>query len=218
MKANSMTSFTGFGKDLIKYYLQLEENNNREWFHAHRAMYDENVAVPLKNLAADLSLDFGPVKIFRPYRNVRFWPDLPPLNEHASLTADAEYNSAFYLRIDADGMLLGAGNWQPSKAQLTQFRAIAATETGARVIRDLLDEMQKHLFELMTDNALKSAPRGYPKDHPNIDLLRLKSLSLSAHLAPGPWLYSSKCRDKVMTGWQALTPWIHWLRANLPPD
>jgi uncharacterized protein (TIGR02453 family) len=208
----------GFGKDLIKYYLQLEENNNREWFHAHRDMYDNNVAFPLKNLAADLSTQYGPVKTFRPYRNVRFWPDLPPLNEHASLTVSAQSNSAFYLRIDADGMLLGAGNWQPSKAQLTQFRAIAATDTGAHAILAVLDQMRKHAYELMTDNALKSAPRGYPKDHPNIDLLRLKSLSLTSHFAPGPWLYTSKCRDMVMAGWQSLTPWIHWLDANLPPE
>jgi uncharacterized protein (TIGR02453 family) len=214
-----MTStFAGFGKDLIKYYLQLEENNNREWFHSHRAMYDENVAFPLKKLAKDLSVDYAPVKIFRPYRNVRFWPDLPPLNEHASLTANAEANSAYYLRIDADGMLLGAGNWQPSKTQLASFRSIASTQAGARVIRSLLEKLQTQAFELSTDNALKSAPRGYAKDHPNIDLLRLKSLSLSAHFAPEPWLYSSECLNKVLLGWQTLAPWIQWLRSNLPPE
>ena len=212
------TAFSGFGKDLIKYYIQLEENNNREWFHANRAMYDVNVAIPLKKLAEDLSVNYGPIKIFRPYRNVRFWPDLPPLNEHASLTANAEANSAYYLRIDADGMLLGAGNWQPSKAQLTQFRVIASTDSGAQAIRSVLAKVQAHGFELSTDNALKSAPRGYAKDNPNIGLLRLRSLSLSAHFAPGPWLYSSDCLTKVLLGWQTLTPWIQWLRSHLPPE
>jgi len=212
------TVFTGFGKDLIKYYIQLEENNNREWFHANRAMYDENVAIPLKKIAEDLSIDYGPVKIFRPYRNVRFWPDLPPLNEHASLTANAEANSAYYLRIDADGMLLGAGNWQPSKSQLTEFRMIAATNSGAQSIRSVLTKLHAHSFELSTENALKSAPRGYAKDDPNIDLLRLKSLSLSAHFSPGPWLYSSDFLNRVQAGWQSLTPWILWLRSNLPPE
>jgi len=212
------TSFTGFGKDLIKYYLQLEENNNREWFHSHRAMYDENVAFPLKKLAEDLSVDYAPVKIFRPYRNVRFWPDLPPLNEHASLTANAEANSAFYLRIDADGMLLGAGNWQPSKSQLAEFRVIASTHSGAQAIRSILKNLHARSFEVSTDTALKSAPRGYAKDDPNIDLLRLKSLSLSAHFPPGPWLYSRDCLNKVQFGWHILTPWIQWLRSNLPPE
>jgi len=212
------TAFTGFGRNLIQYYLQLEENNNREWFHAHRAMYDENVAAPLKTIAEDLSADYGPIKIFRPYRNVRFWPDLPPLNEHASLTANAEANSAYYLRIDADGMLLGAGNWQPSKAQLIQFRVIASTDTGALAIRSLLAKMQTHGYGLSLENALKSAPRGYAKDDPNIDLLRLRSLSLSAHFAPGAWLYSSDCLTKVLIGWQTLTPWLQWLRSHLPSE
>jgi len=212
------TSFTGFGKDLIKYYTQLEANNNREWFHAHRGMYDENVAVPLTKIAAALSAGYEPVKVYRPYRNVRFWPDLPPLNEHASLTANAEANSAYYLRIDADGMLLGAGNWQPTKAQLMQFRVIASTDSGAQAIRSVLAEVQTCGFELSTENAVKSAPRGYAKDDPNIDLLRLKSLSLSAHFAPGAWLYSSDCLTKVLLGWQTLAPWIDWLRSNLPPE
>lgn len=211
-----MNEFQGFGKDLVKYYLALEENNNREWFNANRTMYDTNVALPLKALAAELEAEFAPVKVFRPYRNVRFWPDLPPINEHASLIANTEGNAAYYLRIDADGVLMGAGMWQPSKNQLTKFRQIAATDSGAKEIRKVLAKVEKAGFALMTDNAVKSAPRGFAKDHPNIDLLRLKSLALSQHWTLQPWLYSPACLATITKAWKAASPWIEWLRSNLP--
>lgn len=211
-----MNTFHGFGKDFVKYYLTLEEHNNREWFHANRAMYDTNVAFPLKALAGELETDYSPVKVFRPYRNVRFWPDLPPLNEHASLIANTVGNAAYYVRIDADGLLLGCGTWQPTKNQLTTFRQLADSDSGAKEIRKVLAKVKKAGFELTTENALKSAPRGFDKDHPHIDLLRLKSLALSQHWAPEPWLYSRECLMHITTAWKAASPWVDWLRANLP--
>jgi len=211
-----MTEFMGFGKDLVKYYLTLEENNNRDWFHANRSMYDTNVAFPLKALAAELEANYSPVKVFRPYRNVRFWPDLPPLNEHASLIANTEGNAAYYLRVDADGVLLGCGTWQPTKFQLTTFRNLAITDSGAKEIRKVLAKVSAAGFALTTDNALKSVPRGFDKDHPNIDLLRLKSLALSQHWAPPTWLYSRDCLTQVTSAWKAASPWVDWIRTNLP--
>ena len=211
-----MNEFNGFGKDLVKYYLTLEENNNREWFHANRAMYNATVAFPLKALASELEANYPPGKVFRPYRNVRFWPDLPPLNEHASLIANYVGNAAYFMRIDADGMLLGSGTFQPTKNQLTTFRQLASDENSAKEIRKALAKVQKSGFELMTDSALKSAPRGFDKDHPNIDLLRLKSLALSQHWAPHPWLYTRECLTHITTSWKATSPWVDWLRTNLP--
>jgi len=211
-----MNEFKGFGKGLIHYYLALEENNNREWFHANRNMYDVNVALPLKALAAELETNYAPVKVFRPYRNVRFWPDLPPLNEHASLIANNVGNAAYYLRVDADGILLGCGSFQPTKNQLTTFRQLADSDSGAKEIRKVLAKVQKSGFELNSENALKSAPRGFDKDHPNIDLLRLKSLALFQHWAPPTWLYSRDCFTQITESWKSACPWVDWIRAHLP--
>ncbi len=211
-----MIGFNGFGHDTVKYYLALEENNNREWFHANRGIYDTNVAFPLKALASELEAKYFPVKVFRPYRNVRFWPDLPPLNEHASLIANNVGNAAYYLRLDADGMLLGSGTFQPTKNQLTIFRKIADSDIGAKEIRKVLATVQKSGFELNAESALKSAPRGFDKDHPNIDLLRLKSLALFQHWAPQPWLFTPECLIHITTAWKAASPWVEWLRVNLP--
>lgn len=210
-----MPQFQGFGTGLIDYYLALEQNNNREWFHANRAAYDNEVAVPLKSLASDLEDDYAPVKVFRPYRNTRFWPELPPLNEHASLVANAGSLAIFYLRIDADGMLINGGSHELARHQLAHFRSIVSTDEGAAPVRALLSDAASKGFALGQEYSLKTAPRGYSKDHPNIDLLRLRRLSLSRHFAPGAWLATRDSYERITQGWRTVTPWVMWLRANL---
>jgi uncharacterized protein (TIGR02453 family) len=210
-----LSGFQGFGTGLIDFYLALEEHNNREWFHAHRAMYESEVAMPLKSLAAELELQYSPVKVFRPFRNNRFWPEQPPLNEHASLVANAGSMAVFYLRLDADGMLVNGGSHELDRNQLTRFRGIVATEKGAVKVRTMLARAAQHGFTISNEFNLKTAPRGYSRDHPNIDLLRLRSLSLSRHYTPGPWLGTRESFDRIVGGWEAITPWVRWLRSNV---
>lgn len=210
-----MTPFHGFGPGLIDFYLALEQHNNREWFQANRASYDSEVGSPLKALAHELESQYPPVKVFRPFRNNRFWPELPPLNEHASLVANAGAMAILYLRIDADGMLVNGGSHQLDRAQISRFRSIVATDEGAAKVRSLLAEAASAGFAINEESKLKSAPRGYSKDHPHIDLLRLRSLSLSRHYPPGPWLTTRESLDLIVGGWQTVMPWVQWLRVNL---
>ena len=120
------------------------------------------------------------------------------------------------MRLDADGMLLGSGTFQPTKNQLTIFRQLADSDGGAKEIRKVLATVQKSGFELNAESALKSAPRGFDKGHPNIDLLRLKSLALFQHWAPQPWLYNRDCLAHITKSWKAASLWMEWLRVNLP--
>ncbi len=210
-----MPDFQGFGPGVVDFYLELEQHNNREWFHANRARYDSEVAIPLKALASTLERAYPPVKVFRPFRNTRFWPELPPLNEHASLVANAGSSAIYYLRLDADGMLVNGGSHELSKQQLAIFRSIVATDSGAGEVRALLAEAKSHGFTLSQEHSLKTAPRGYSRDHPSIDLLRLRSLALSSHHPPGPWLATRESLARIIEGWRQVTPWVAWLRTNL---
>jgi len=210
-----LNQFHGFGPGLVDFYLALEQHNNREWFQANRARYEAEIGSPLKALAQELESQYPPVKVFRPFRNTRFWPELPPLNEHASLVANAGDVAILYLRIDADGMLITGGSHQLDRAQISHFRSIVATDKGAARVRSLLAEAAAAGFSISEEFSLKTAPRGYSRDHPHIDLLRLRSLSLGRHYSPGPWLATRESLDLIASGWQTMMPWVRWLRANL---
>jgi len=209
------SGFQGFGAGVIDFYLELEQHNTREWFTANRARYDSEIATPLKALSAELETYYAPIRVFRPYRNTRFWPELPPLNEHASLVGGSGEAAVWYLRVDADGLLISAGSWHPERQHLAHLRTVLASPAGASQAREVLAEAGAAGFSLEDEFALKTAPRGYSKDHPNIDLLRLRDFSLARHHQPGPWLTSPECLERITQDWQALSPWVSWLRSNI---
>jgi uncharacterized protein (DUF2461 family) len=65
----------------------------------------------------------------------------------------------------------------------------------------------------MEEDALKSAPRGYPVDHPRIDLLRLKHFAAGRVHPPQPWLHTAEAKDQIVDGWRSVTPLLEWLAA-----
>jgi hypothetical protein len=88
--------------------------------------------------------------------------------------------------------------------------AIADDRTGAELERIVAD-LDAEGIEVMTDGSLKTAPKGYPKDHPRIELLRLPHLAAGRLHPPGPWLHSRAALDRVVAGWRSVTPLIDWV-------
>lgn len=73
-----MSTFQGIPTAAFRFYEELEENNNREWWLEHKSAYDAGVREPLTALLAELEPEFGPAKVFRPNRDVRFSQDKSP--------------------------------------------------------------------------------------------------------------------------------------------
>ena len=85
-----MTETTGLHPDAFAFYAELQQNQNREWWLANKRRYDENVKAPIERLVDALAGEFGPLKIFRPYKDVRFSADKRPYKDHLGLvSADA---------------------------------------------------------------------------------------------------------------------------------
>jgi uncharacterized protein (DUF2461 family) len=82
----------------------------------------------------------------------------------------------------------------------------------------ILAALAKKGFRPFAHDALKTAPRGYPKDHPRVDLLRRKGLALSKQLGAGAWLHTAKARQRVEDAWLACDPVNEWLAANVGPS
>ena len=207
--------FEGFGPDLIPFYLDLSTHNERDWWHAHKDRWAEHVGRPMQALATELEARFGPVKVFRPYRDVRFSHDKRPIQEHTSLAA-APDGPALYLQISADDVFMAGGYWRPERHHLEAFRRLVDTPDGAAAVHHLLADLDGDGFE-MAEPTLVKAPRGYRSDHPEIDLLRRTSLTVGTHGEPGPWLTSRSALDRIVAAWEVAGRWNRWLVANLPP-
>lgn len=215
-----MTETTGLNPDAFAFYAELEQNQNREWWLANKRRYDENVKAPVERLVDALGGEFGPLKIFRPYKDVRFSADKRPYKDHLGLvTADAASGgdpSTFYLQLSQHGLMLAGGLYQPDRAQLARFREIVDDNRLVGDLEATLDEVGEHGFSIMTEDALATAPRGYRADHPKIGLLRLKRLAIAAQHAPADWMTGPELVDRVRAGWRAVRVWNDWLMENLP--
>src|SRR5438445_148955 len=124
-----MSAFRGFPVQAVRFLVELEANNEREWFKSNRARYEEHLVTPAMALADDLA-DLGPAHLFRPWNNTRFRPG-PPLKEHLGLAIGYGGAGGFYVELSLDGLLVAAGLHRPSPDQVERLRRALAAKRSA---------------------------------------------------------------------------------------
>lgn len=208
-----MTKFEGFEPGVRTWFTGLEANNSREYFAAHREFYEQSVRGQMEALLDELSEKLGgQVKLFRQNRDVRFSPDKSPYktNTYGVLYGSPIAAQGLYASISADGLVAGSGYHVMARDQLDRYRsAVADGRSGPELVK-LVDRAGKAGLELWGE-SLASAPRGYPKDHERIELLRRKSLTLGARLELGQGIGRADGLRFVTRTWRASAPVTGWL-------
>ena len=97
-------SFDGFPEAALDFYEDLENDNTKSFWQANKAVYDEAVAAPMKALTAELEDEFGPAKVFRPYRDVRFAKDKTPYKTHQGAYVATGPSTGYYVQVGAAGV------------------------------------------------------------------------------------------------------------------
>src|SRR3954453_9108198 len=116
-------SFTGFPAAVVDFYDELEMDNSKTYWTAHKHVYEESVKAPMTALLAELEPEFGPAKLFGPYRDVRFARDKSPYKTHQGAFIDAGPSTGSYVQIAAPGVGVAAGFYAPSSERLARVRA-----------------------------------------------------------------------------------------------
>jgi uncharacterized protein (TIGR02453 family) len=190
-----------FDDDLAGFFDGLRRNNNREWFDAHRAEWERVVRVPIERLLGEVEPKYGPGKVLRQNRDVRFARDKSPYRTSAAMVA-----GLMYLRASDDGLELGGGLYRPTREQLDAARTVIDERPqAAAALEEILDDLEGKGYSI-TGPSLRAAPRGFPRDHPRIELLRLQSFAALRRLP----LRAS--RDVIIATWDETEPLIRWLR------
>jgi len=209
--------FTGFGKGSVAFFADVAANNSRDWWHANRDRYEEEVRRPLELLLADLADEFGEAKVFRPNRDTRFSKDRSPYKTNAAAVVSEEGGSSLYLSLSVEGLHVGGGGYRLDRDQLARYRAAVDAGPTGRQLEEIAAELRSTGAVVGGHSALRTAPRGFSTDHPRIDLLRQDGITgIYAH-APRAWLHTAKAADRVAEGWRALTPLNAWLRKHVGP-
>src|SRR5689334_13529786 len=116
-------SFSGFPLAGLDFYEDLEADNSKAFWTAHKHVYDESVRAPMVALTAELEADFGTAKIFRPYRDVRFSKDKVPYKDHQGAVVSPTPGVGWYVQIGAAGLFVAGGCYTATPDQLANLRA-----------------------------------------------------------------------------------------------
>ena len=203
--------FTGFPNEALDFYDDLEADPTKSFWTAHRHVYEEAVRAPMLALTAELAEEFGEPKVYRPYRDVRFSRDKTPYKDHQGASCGEHY-----VQVDAGGLLVAAGHYQMSAEQLERYRAAVDDEARGRLLADIVEQLERD-GHAIAGEQLKTKPRGYPADHPRIDLLRRKSLYAWRRYDGPPWLATAETAAVVRADWRAYAPLVGWLTDAVGP-
>jgi uncharacterized protein (TIGR02453 family) len=215
-------AFTGFPLEAVHFYEGLVADNSRTYWQANKSVYETAVRAPFLAMLDELG-DYGPFQVFRPYKDVRFSKDKTPYKENIGGYGESEGGTGYYVAFSNTGIYAGAGYYGMASDQLERFRtAVDAEATGAEVAR-LVAAVERAGLKPGAMSELKTAPRGYPKDHPRIDLLRRKGLMAGREFPLAKWMHTKAAVGKVRDVWTAAADLSAWLDlhvgpSTLPPD
>jgi uncharacterized protein (TIGR02453 family) len=208
-----MAEFNGFPEAALDFYDDLEMDNTKSYWEAHRATYDEAVAAPMKALVDELEPEFGPAKVFRPYRDVRFAKDKTPYKTHQGAFIPRGPSTGFYVQVGAAGVRVGVGFYEATSDRLASIRAAIDDDGHGHDLESIVEALTSDGWTLGGEK-LKTAPRGYDVDHPRIALLRHKSMTLGKDFGFAPVIHSAGLLDRVRDDWRTATPFVEWVLAH----
>jgi uncharacterized protein (TIGR02453 family) len=210
-------------KNVMEFLQELDRNNHKEWMDANKNWYQEAkreflglVDEVIKGITA---FDPGIAGItakdctFRINRDIRFSKDKRPYKNNfgAAIQEGGKKspNPTYYLHLQPGESMIAGGCYMPAAAELAKIRQ--EIDYNPAELKEIVEKEEfKNTFGAVQGEALKTAPKGYPKDHPNIELLRLKSFVVMQKL-PDSKVIQANFADKVISDFKILQPFNHYL-------
>jgi len=218
----------------LRFLRQLKANNNKPWFEAHRAEFENDVRDPMRGLIEELDVRFarfapeigGDPKrsMFRIHRDIRFSKDKSPYKTHAAcwfhhrgttghVGSEADEGSAgFYLHVQPGESFTGAGIWMPPRPLLNKLRDAIAEDADrfGKLVRDL----PRRFGGLSDESLLKRMPRGFAESHPAAQWLRYQSFTTGRRLTDSQVL-GPRLPQLLEREFQEMLPLVRWLNGAL---
>jgi uncharacterized protein (TIGR02453 family) len=210
-------AFTGFSPAAFAFFEGLAADNCKAYWQANKSVYDTEVKGAMQALLDDLG-EFGPFNIFRPYNDLRFAKGRPPYKEAIGAVGERQGGSTYYVQLSATGLMIGCGYYDMASDQLERFRAAVDDPRSGEQVAAICTRMEKKGYGLGAMNELKTAPRGYAKDHPRVAILRRKGLTAFKSWPVEPSLHTKAVVKKVRDGWNGAGELNDWLDENVGPS
>lgn len=211
-------------KSTLEFLTQLKENNNREWFTENKKRFDSEQKAT-KTFFTQILTDLEKIdsiekmQMHRIYRDIRFSKDKTPYKNHFSVSFDRTkplLRGGMYLHIENDASFVGGGFWEPNNEDL--FRIRKEIELDASDLKEIItDKTFVSFFGTLEGEELKTAPKGFDKMHPDIELIRKKQFIIRRKFSNKEVL-SSNFQEEVLATFQAMRPFFDYMSEVLSTD
>lgn len=202
-------AFEGWKGDFVGFFRGLELDNSKRYFEAHRQQYERDVRRPMEELVADLTPVLGPGKLFRINRDIRFSADKSPYKTNVAAVV-----GRLYVHLDGHTFFVATGAHHPGTPWLARYREAVAGPAGDDLARRVAGMRASGLS--VGGNEMKTAPRGYDRDHPHIELLRWREVGVGRSWDIEPWIATPAVKDHVLEAWESMRPLSDWLVEHVP--
>lgn len=212
--------FGGFGRDALGFYAGLEADNSKTYWTLNKPVYESAIGEPMKAFATSVAREFGTLVVFRPHRDVRFAKDKSPYKTHTGAVTELEGGAMIYVQLSSKGLMAASGYYMMASDQLERFRAAVADDKTGPALEAAIAAVRAAKLHVSHGGSepLKTAPRGYPKDHPRIALLRWKGVIGSKDFGAPSWLHTKACIGHVEKAWRDARPIRAWLDRHVGPS
>jgi uncharacterized protein (TIGR02453 family) len=215
-------------KSTLSFLSNLKKNNNKEWFDKHKAEFlaaKENMEKTVENLIQAIAVfdksisGLDPRKcVFRIYKDVRFSKDKSPYKTNLGASINPNGKKAvepvYYLHIEPGNSFIAGGVWMPPSAELKKIRQ--EIDYNGKALKKILSSpaFKKQFGGLSPEYKLKTTPKGYDKNHPDIELLRHNSYIVWSQL-PDKVITSASLVKELAGISGKMKPFIDFLRTAL---
>ena len=211
-----VSAFTGFSPEALDFFDRLAADNSKAFWTENKSTYDDRVRGPFVALLDALAPTYGDFTVFRPNRDIRFSKDKSPYKTNIAASTETEGGASIYVGLSADGLYAGTGYYSFAKDQLERYRNAVANEGTGTAVAKLVAAARRQGYEVH-GQSLKVAPRGFPRDHPRVELLRHSGLYAGRPFPVAAWLYTKAAAKKVTDTLSAVKPIAEWLDSHVGP-
>ena len=201
--------FGGFPPEAFRFFRDLAKHNNRDWFQAHKHVYEQACREPMKALMAAIDPPFGAGWLSRINNDMRFNRDRAPYKTRIEAGVKGHYVS-----VGAQGMYVGTGIYKPEPATLRQLRQAIAADASGRTLQTIVAALRRKGYTVSTHESSANPPRGYDAGHPRVELLKMKDIHAGRMFEP-PTLTTPKALAHVKKVMAVLKPFNDWLKTHV---
>ncbi|TCP47930.1 uncharacterized protein (TIGR02453 family) [Tamaricihabitans halophyticus] len=213
--------FAGFGEHAVDFYDGLLADNSKAYWVDNLSTYRDDVRAPMEALLSELEPEFGEfgaAKVFRPNRDVRFAKDKSPYKTHCGGVIErARGGGAYYVELSSAGLRVGGGCFHLASDQLGRYRVAVDEQRHGQRLAKILAELRERGWEIAGER-LATRPRGYPVDHPRLDLLRYRRVYAIFCWPPDDALHERATLDRVQRAWRQLRAFNEWAADHVGPS